>query len=54
LVANKLLASMRVLAFTQPCESFGFHGPGKLPLLRELTLPLTMALLIAAPVVLFL
>src|SRR5580658_6816441 len=54
LVANKLLDSMRMLTFTQPCEMFRFHGPGKLPLRSELTLPVAVALPVAAPVVLFL
>jgi len=54
LVANKLLASMRILPFSQPSEVFRFHGPGKLPLLGKLTLPFAVALLVAAPVILFL
>src|SRR5579872_2954932 len=54
LVANKVLGSVRMLPLTQPCEMFRFHGSCKLPLLCELTLPLTVALLVTAPVVLFL
>ena len=54
LVANKLLGSMRMLTFTQPRKMFRFHGPSKLPLLGELTLPFAVAMLVAAPIVLFL
>src|SRR5579862_1629686 len=53
LVANNLLSSMRMLPFTQACEMLRFHAPSKLPLLGKPTLPFTMALLVAAPVVLF-
>ena len=43
-----------MLALTQPREMFRIHGPGKVPLLRKLTLPFAVALLVAVPVVLFL
>src|SRR5215831_17848605 len=54
LVANKLVGSMGMLPFTQPRKMFRFHSPGKVPLLRKLTLPFAVALLVAAPIVLFL
>ena len=53
-MANKLLGSMRMLPFTQPREMFSFDEPSKLPLLGKLTLPFAVALLVTAPVVLFL
>src|SRR5579862_143862 len=53
LVPNQLLCSVRMLPFTQPREMFRFHSPGKVPLLRKLTLPFAVASLVAAPVVLF-
>src|SRR5665213_1552448 len=53
LVPNKLLLSVWVLAFAQTGEVFRAHGPRKSPLAREPALPFAMALLVAAPVVLF-
>ena len=50
----ELLFGVRMLAFTQPCEVFGTNPTLQPPLLGESALPLTVTLLIAAPVVLFL
>ena len=54
LMLHELLLSVGMLALTQPREMFRIHGPGKVPLLRKLTLPFAVALLVAVPVVLFL
>ncbi len=54
LMPYKLLFGVRMLAFTQSCKVFGTNGSCQPPLLGESALPLTMTLLIAAPVVLFL
>jgi hypothetical protein len=43
-----------MLAFTQSCKVFGTNSTLQPPLLGESALPLTVTLLIAAPVVLFL
>ncbi len=51
---DKLLFGVRMLAFAQPREVLGLNCAGELPLLGEPALPLTVALLVAAPVVLFL
>src|SRR5208337_1900545 len=45
---------VRMLAFTQACKVFGTNATLQPPLLGEPALPLTVTLLIAAPVVLFL
>jgi hypothetical protein len=54
LMADKLLFGVRMLAFTQSRKVFGTNVTLQPPLLGESALPLTVALLIAAPVVLFL
>src|ERR1700686_1488484 len=54
LMTDKLLFGVRMLALAQPPEVLSLNSAGELPLLGEPALPLTMALLIAAPVVLFL
>jgi hypothetical protein len=51
---DKLLFGVRMLTFTQSREMLGPNCALEIPLLREPTLPLAMALLIAAPVILFL
>ena len=50
----ELLFGVRMLAFTQSRKVFGTNATLQPPLLGESTLPLTVTLLIAAPVVLFL
>ena len=54
LMPHELLFGVRMLALTQPCKVFGTNATLQPPLLCESALPLRMALLIAAPVVLFL
>src|ERR1700688_2311922 len=54
LMPDKLLFGVRMLAFTQPREVLSVNCTGELPVLGEPALPFAMALLIAAPVVLFL
>src|ERR1035441_7611590 len=54
LIPDKLLFGVRMLAFTQSRKVFGTNGTLQPPLLGESALPLTVTLLIAAPVVLFL
>jgi len=54
LMPDKLLFGVRMLAFTQSCKVFRTNAPLQPPLLGESALPLTVTLLIAAPVVLFL
>jgi hypothetical protein len=54
LMPDKLLFAVRMLAFTQPREVLRLNRACELPLLGEFALPLAVALLIAAPVVLFL
>src|SRR5208283_4760670 len=54
LTPYKLLFGVRMLAFTQACKVFGTNATLQPPLLGEPALPLTVTLLIAAPVVLFL
>ena len=54
LMPDKLLFGVRMLTFTQSREMLGPNCALEIPLLREPTLPLAMALLIAAPVILFL
>ncbi len=54
LMPEKLLFGVRVLALAQPREVLSLNCAGELPLLGEPALPLTVALLIAAPVVLLL
>jgi hypothetical protein len=54
LMPDKLLFGVRVLAFTQSCKVFGTNATLQPPLLGESALTLTVTLLIAAPVVLFL
>jgi hypothetical protein len=54
LMPDKLLFSVRMLALTQPGEVLSFNYAAELPLLGEFALPLAVALLISAPVVLFL
>jgi hypothetical protein len=51
---NELLFAVRMLAFTQSRKVFGTNATLQPPLLGESALPFRMALLIAAPVVLFL
>src|SRR5215831_2049564 len=43
-----------MLTFTQPCEMLRFHGSSELPLLGKPALPFAVALLVAAPIILFL
>jgi len=52
LVLDELRAALRMLAFTQAGEVLGAHFAMQTPLLRKPALPLTMSLLVAAPVVL--
>jgi hypothetical protein len=54
LMPNELLFAVRMLAFTQSRKVFGTNATLQPPLLGESALPFRMALLIAAPVVLFL
>jgi hypothetical protein len=54
LMPYELLLGVRMLAFTQSCKVFGTNATLQPPLLSEPALPLTVTLLIAAPVVLFL
>src|SRR5208282_1024971 len=54
LTPHELLFGVRMLAFTQACKVFGTNATLQPPLLGEPALPLTVTLLIAAPVVLFL
>jgi hypothetical protein len=54
LMPYHLLLGVRMLAFTQSCKVFGTNGTLQPPLLGEPAPPLTVTLLIAAPVVLFL
>src|SRR6266849_3836240 len=54
LMTDKLLFGVRVLAFTQAREVFGTNRTLQPPLFGKPALPLTVAPLIAAPVVLFL
>jgi len=54
LMPYKLLFGVRMLAFTQSAKVFGTNTTLQPPLLGESALPFAMALLIAAPVVLFL
>ncbi len=54
LMPDKLLLGVRMLAFTQSCKVFGTNATLQPPLLGKSALPLTVTLLIAAPVVLFL
>src|ERR1700693_6092117 len=54
LMPDKLLFGVRMVTLAQPREVLGLNCAGELPLLGEPALPLTVALLIAAPVVLFL
>jgi len=51
---DKLFFGVRMLALTQPREVLCLNFARELPLLGEPALPFRMALLIAAPVVLFL
>ena len=51
---DELLFGVRMLAFTQSRKVFGTNPALQPPLLGESALPLTVTLLIAAPVVLFL
>jgi hypothetical protein len=51
---DKLLFGVRMLALTQPREVLCVNFARELPLLGESALPLTVTLLIAAPVILFL
>ena len=53
LMPYKLLFGVRMLAFTQSCKVFGTNATLQPPLLGESALPLTVTLLIAAPIVLF-
>jgi hypothetical protein len=54
LMPDKLIFNVRVPAFTQTREVFGTNGTLQPPLLGKPALPFAVALLIAAPVVLFL
>jgi hypothetical protein len=54
LMPDKLLYGVRMLTFTQSREMLGPNCALKVPLLGKPTLPLAVALLIAAPVVLLL
>src|SRR5271154_747975 len=54
LMPYELLFGVRMLAFTQSCKVFETTASLQPPLLCESALPLRMALLIAAPIVLFL
>jgi hypothetical protein len=54
LMPDKLLFGVRMLPFAQPREMFGADCTMQAPLLGEPALPFAVALLIAAPVVLFL
>jgi hypothetical protein len=54
LMPHELLFGVRMLAFTQACKVFGTNATLQPPLLGEFALPLTVTLLIAAPVILFL
>src|SRR5271157_2266707 len=54
LMPYELLFGVRMLAFTQSCKVFRTNATLQPPLLGESALPLTVTLLIAAPVVLFL
>src|SRR5216683_3293995 len=54
LMPYELLFGVRMLSFTQSCKVFGTDATLQPPLLGESALPLTVTLLIAAPVVLFL
>src|SRR5208337_4401587 len=54
LMPYELLFGVRMLAFTQSCKVFGTNATLQPPLLGESALPLTVTLLIAAPVVLLL
>jgi hypothetical protein len=54
LMPDKLLFGVRVLAFTQPSKVLSLNWATELPPLGESALPLTVTLLIAARVVLFL
>ncbi len=54
LMPYELLFGVRMLAFTQSRKVFGTNGTLQPPLLGEPALPLTVPLLIAAPVVLLL
>src|SRR5271157_4661585 len=54
LMPYEMLFGVRMLAFTQSCKVFGTNVTLQPPLLGESALPLTVTLLIAAPVVLFL
>src|SRR5271157_4633795 len=54
LMPYELLFGVRMLAFTQSCKVFGTNATLQPPLLGESALPFRMALLLAAPVVLFL
>ena len=52
LVLDELHADLRMLAFAQAGEVLGADFAMQTPLLRKPALPLTMSLLVAAPVVL--
>src|SRR5712692_949442 len=54
LIPDRLLLGVRMLTFAQSREVLRLNCAAELPLLGEPALPLAMALLIAAPVVLFL
>ena len=54
LMPDKLFFGARMLALTQPREVLCLNFARELPLFGEPALPFRMALLIAAPVVLFL
>jgi len=53
LMLDKLLFGVRMLAFAQPREMFGADCTMQAPLLGEPALPFAVALLVAAPIVLF-
>jgi hypothetical protein len=54
LVPDQLFAGFRMLALGQPCKLFVMNRAMEVPLAGKRALPFTVALLIAAPVILLL
>ena len=52
LMLHHLLFGEGMVSFGQSCEVLIAHRTGQAPLIRKLTLPLAMSLLIVAPIVL--
>jgi hypothetical protein len=53
-MSYELLFGVRMLAFAQSCEVFGRNRASEIPLFGKPSLPLTVAPLVAAPIILLL